>query len=102
MTDHEEHVLMRRFDHNGDGKISMEEFYNTLATAWTLYSTAKSKGLKGQMEMHALDEWTRNQAEEEATYWEERRCASMIRIAGEKSSDGHLIAFFIHDETPPG
>ena len=31
VTDHEEHVLMRRFDHNGDGKISMEEFYNTLA-----------------------------------------------------------------------
>ena len=31
VTDHEEHALMRRFDHNGDGKISMEEFYNTLA-----------------------------------------------------------------------
>lgn len=31
VTDHEEHTLMRRFDHNGDGKISMEEFYNTLA-----------------------------------------------------------------------
>lgn len=31
ITDHEEHALMRRFDHNGDGKISMEEFYNTLA-----------------------------------------------------------------------
>ena len=31
VTNHEEHVLMRRFDHNGDGKISMEEFYNTLA-----------------------------------------------------------------------
>jgi len=22
---------MRKFDHNGDGMISMEEFYNTLA-----------------------------------------------------------------------
>jgi len=31
VTNHEEHVLMRRFDHNSDGKISMEEFYNTLA-----------------------------------------------------------------------
>lgn len=31
VSDHEEHVLMRRFDHNQDGKISMEEFYNTLA-----------------------------------------------------------------------
>ena len=31
VTNHEEHVLMRRFDHNKDGKISMEEFYNTLA-----------------------------------------------------------------------
>jgi hypothetical protein len=28
---HEEHILMRRFDHNKDGVISMEEFYNTLA-----------------------------------------------------------------------
>mmetsp|Transcript_29457 Transcript_29457/g.44637 ORF Transcript_29457/g.44637 Transcript_29457/m.44637 type:complete len:293 (-) Transcript_29457:25-903(-) len=28
---HEEHALMRKFDVNGDGKISMEEFYNTLA-----------------------------------------------------------------------
>ena len=37
VTNHEEHVLMRRFDHNGDGKISMEEFYNTLAEEfWTL------------------------------------------------------------------
>jgi len=31
VTNHEEHQLVRRFDHNGDGKISMEEFYNTLA-----------------------------------------------------------------------
>jgi Ca2+-binding EF-hand superfamily protein len=31
VTHHEEHVLMRCFDHNGDGVISMEEFYNTLA-----------------------------------------------------------------------
>jgi len=31
VTHHEEHALMRRFDHNGDGVISMEEFYNTLA-----------------------------------------------------------------------
>jgi hypothetical protein len=27
----EQHTLLRRFDINGDGKISMEEFYNTLA-----------------------------------------------------------------------
>lgn len=31
VTNHEEHTLMRRFDKNGDGVISMEEFYNTLA-----------------------------------------------------------------------
>lgn len=31
VTNHEENQLVRRFDHNGDGKISMEEFYNTLA-----------------------------------------------------------------------
>ena len=34
MTNHEEHTLMRRFDANADGKISMEEFYNTLAAAY--------------------------------------------------------------------
>lgn len=32
LTDHEVHTLVRRFDHNGDGKISIEEFYNTLAS----------------------------------------------------------------------
>jgi Ca2+-binding EF-hand superfamily protein len=31
LTNHEEHTLMRRFDHNNDGVISLEEFYNTLA-----------------------------------------------------------------------
>jgi hypothetical protein len=31
VTNHEQHALMRRFDQNGDGRISMEEFYNTLA-----------------------------------------------------------------------
>ena len=31
---HEQHTLLRRFDINGDGKISMEEFYNTLASAF--------------------------------------------------------------------
>jgi len=33
LSDHEEHALMRRFDHNRDGVVSMEEFYNTLAHA---------------------------------------------------------------------
>ena len=33
VSDHEEHTLMRRFDHDGDGKINMEELYNTLAAA---------------------------------------------------------------------
>jgi Ca2+-binding EF-hand superfamily protein len=32
LSNHEEHTLMRRFDHNGDGVISLEEFYNTLAS----------------------------------------------------------------------
>jgi len=31
ITNHEQHSLMKTFDRNGDGKISMEEFYNTLA-----------------------------------------------------------------------
>ena len=31
ITKHEEHALLRTFDVNGDGKVSMEEFYNTLA-----------------------------------------------------------------------
>jgi hypothetical protein len=33
VSQHEEHTLLRRFDINGDGKISMEEFYNTLAAS---------------------------------------------------------------------
>ena len=31
VTNQEAHCLMRHFDRNGDGKISMEEFYNVLA-----------------------------------------------------------------------
>jgi Ca2+-binding EF-hand superfamily protein len=31
---HEEHCLMRKFDVNGDNKVSMEEFYNCLAGAF--------------------------------------------------------------------
>ena len=30
LTHQEEAALMKRFDHNNDGSISMEEFYNTL------------------------------------------------------------------------
>ena len=35
VTNHEEHTLMRRFDRNGDGVISMEEFYNTLSEVFS-------------------------------------------------------------------
>jgi Ca2+-binding EF-hand superfamily protein len=31
ITNHEQHALMKRFVTNGDGKISMEDFYNALA-----------------------------------------------------------------------
>jgi Ca2+-binding EF-hand superfamily protein len=31
LSKHEEHTVLRRFDVANDGKISMEEFYNTLA-----------------------------------------------------------------------
>ena len=31
LTHQEEAALMKRFDHNNDGVISMEEFYDTLA-----------------------------------------------------------------------
>jgi len=33
LTHQEEAALMRRFDHNNDGVISCEEFYNTLSQA---------------------------------------------------------------------
>ena len=33
LSDHQVHTLVRKFDNNKDGKISMEEFYNTLAQA---------------------------------------------------------------------
>ena len=46
----EEHILLKKFDANGDGKISMEEFYNALASSfWAnlfgilFYSTLKNK-----------------------------------------------------------
>jgi len=29
---HEEHTVLRKFDVNNEGKISMEEFYNCLAS----------------------------------------------------------------------
>jgi Ca2+-binding EF-hand superfamily protein len=31
LTEQEVHTMVRKFDHNQDGRISMEEFYNTLA-----------------------------------------------------------------------
>lgn len=34
LSNHEEHTLLRRFDTNGDNKISMEEFYNCIAASF--------------------------------------------------------------------
>lgn len=34
LTDHEVNTLLRVFDHNKDGQISIEEFYNTLSTVF--------------------------------------------------------------------
>jgi len=34
LSKHEEHAVLRRFDVNNEGKISMEEFYNTLAACF--------------------------------------------------------------------
>lgn len=31
ISKHEAHSLLRTFDKNGDGKVSMEDFYNALA-----------------------------------------------------------------------
>ena len=36
LNKHEVNTMLRVFDDNGDGKISMEEFYNTLASATTM------------------------------------------------------------------
>lgn len=44
VTNHEEHALTRRFDHNGDGQISMEEFYNCLAQEfWAVFLLATKR-----------------------------------------------------------
>jgi Ca2+-binding EF-hand superfamily protein len=34
LTSQEAHALMRRFDTNGDGSISMEELYNALGQTY--------------------------------------------------------------------
>ena len=41
ITNHEQHSLMKVFDHNNDGQISMEEFYNTLAQEFWAPTTSE-------------------------------------------------------------
>lgn len=43
LTDHEINTLLRVFDHNKDGQISMEEFYNTIAEAVNEEAPKKTK-----------------------------------------------------------